>query len=84
MMSPVILNVLKKPVEKITLARQEEDCLNVCDKNSRVLEHCIEQEYKLPSLEDSMILGINHKKNRFRGKVSESLCIKEKRSSLNT
>ena len=29
MMLPIMLNVLKKPVEKITLARQEEDCLNV-------------------------------------------------------
>ena len=54
------------------------------DKNFHVLKHCIEKENKLPSLEDFMILGTNYKKNKFRKKVSESLCIKEKRSSLNT
>ena len=54
------------------------------DKSSPVLKHCIEKEHKLPSLEYFMILGTNYKKNKFRRKVSESLYIKEKRSSLNT
>ena len=51
------------------------------DKNSHVLKHCIGKEHELPSLENFMILGTNYKKNKFRRKITESLYIKEKRSS---
>ena len=49
-----------------------------------MLKHCIEKKHKLPSLEDSMILGTNYKKNKFRRTIFESFYIKEKYSSLNT
>ena len=51
------------------------------DKKSHV--HCNENEHKLPSFEDFIILATNYKKNKFRRKISESLH-KEKCSSLNT
>ena len=54
------------------------------NKISHVLKHCIEKEHKLLSLEDFMTLGTNYRKNKFRRKISESLYIKEKCSSLNT
>ena len=54
------------------------------EKNSHVLKHCIEKEYKLPLLEEFMIWGTNYKKNKFRRKISNLLYIKKKRSSLNT
>ena len=54
------------------------------DKKSHVLKHCIENDHKLPSIEDFTILGTNYKKIKFRRKIAESLLIKEKRSSLNT
>ena len=38
----------------------------------------------MPSVKGFMILGTNYKKKKFRRKISESLYIKEKRSSLNT
>ena len=53
------------------------------DKKSHVLKHCNENEHKLPSFEDFIILATNYKKNKFRRKISESLH-KEKCSSLNT
>ena len=53
------------------------------DKNSHVLKYCIEQEHKLSSLEDFMILRTNYKKNKLRRKISKSLYMKEKRLSLN-
>ena len=70
MMLPIMLNVLKKSVGKITSVKQEEDCLNVIDhssrdKNSHILKHRIKNKYKLPFLENFMILGTNCKKNKF-------------------
>ena len=53
-------------------------------KNTHMVKHCIEKEHKLSSLEDFMILWANHKKYKFRRKVSKSLYIKEKCSSLKT
>ena len=46
------------------------------DKKSHVLKHCIENDHKLPSIEDFTILGTNYRKNKFRRRISESLFIK--------
>ena len=78
MILPIILNETgRKFSERVTDH-------SGCDKSSHVLKDCIGKEHKLPSLENFMILGTNHKKNKFRRKTSESLYIKKKRSSLNT
>ena len=47
------------------------------DKNSHVLKHYIEKDYKLPSLENFIILGANYKKNKYRRKF-QSYCISRK------
>ena len=51
---------------------------------SHISKPCINKECKPSCLEDFSILGTDYGKNKFRKKITESLVIKEKRSSLNT
>ena len=66
--------------------RMAERVIDHCgrDKKSHVFKHSVEKDHRLPSIEEYTILGGNYKNNTFRRKVSESLYIKEKRSTLNT
>ena len=54
------------------------------DKNFHIFEHSVEREHRPPIHHEFSILGGNYCKNTFRGKVVESLLMKEKRSTHDT
>ena len=57
---------------------------NIWDKISQIFKHFVDGEHKAPILYEFNILGGNYRRKKFRRKVSASLLIKEKRSTLNT
>ena len=54
------------------------------DSKSHIFKHAKETNHKTWTLDDFKIIGKGYKRSKFRRKLSESLHIKEKRSSLST
>ena len=66
--------------------RLSERCIdhNGWDKASQIFKHSVERKHSPPNLQEFRFLKRNYRKNKFWRKYTESLLIKEKRSTLNT
>ena len=54
------------------------------DAKSYLVKHAIEKCHKYPKTEDFNIIGKDYRNNNFKRKVTESLLIKDTRTTLNT